>query len=378
MSITYNRELLWIFWCTLLATIGYGVSFPFLAIGLERLGASPMLIGLNAAMPPLAWLLLTPFLPRITASVPSTKIVGALIALIGASLFLMALIQVSYVWTLLRFVFGGAIGLLFRYFEYRLTLICSPDKRGRLIGTYSALFVCGIAIGSVIQPLLGQDLMIAPIVIFTGFLLGAAPLLLSNVERIASKKIETLSYRSLLLRLPLAVFIGIFVYGLVEDLMAYLMSIVALHVGHDETVAAYTLSTFALGALIGGIPVGYLGDRFGRPAMLRVLTVLATITACTLTLWISDTVILFICLFSMGLFIPGIYNTCLAMLADQWSAAELAAANAKFGTLYAGASIIGPLLFGGAMSLSDPMGAPILLSLILFAAAAVMVFRGQK
>lgn len=375
MTMSFPKERTAIFWCSLFATIGYGVSFPFLAISLEALGASPLLIGINAAMPPLAWLLATPYLPRIVTLVPSRLILAGLLALVGLSLLLMVAFPNVFVWTPLRFVFGGAIGFMFRYFEYRLTLICDPEARGRQIGIYSALFLGGIVIGSLLQPALGQSLIGTPIIIFGTILIGLVPLFTKDAAHFGTKSLQRPSLASLLGGLPLVIIISIVIYGLVEDLMAYLMSVVALHSGHSEEIAAYTLTAFALGALIGAVPVGYLGDRFGRPLVLRVLFVLAVVASWVLTLTLTSPLLLLGSLFAFGLLIPGIYNTSLAQLADDKSPEELAAANAVFGTLYAGASIIGPLLFGTAMSVSGPMGAPALLSLILSLAMIVAIVR---
>ena len=40
-----------------LASFGYGISFPLLALSLERMGVAGQMIGLNAAMPALGWLI---------------------------------------------------------------------------------------------------------------------------------------------------------------------------------------------------------------------------------------------------------------------------------------------------------------------------------
>lgn len=59
-----NKKFVAIYLSVLVLTTGYGISFPLLAITLDGMGVSGQLIGLNAAMPALGWLLGTPFLPK--------------------------------------------------------------------------------------------------------------------------------------------------------------------------------------------------------------------------------------------------------------------------------------------------------------------------
>ena len=58
-------KYLFVYAATFLAACGYGVSLPLLAILLDGMGADPVDIGINAAMPALGWLIASLLLPAL-------------------------------------------------------------------------------------------------------------------------------------------------------------------------------------------------------------------------------------------------------------------------------------------------------------------------
>ena len=126
-----------VFVAVFLLTLGYGVSFPRLAIFLEKSGVGAARIGLNAAMPALGWLLVTPFLPRWHRHFSTKQLLLAFLTVSLLGLTCLAMSERFDVWLLGRLAFGGGIGMLFRVLEYWLNATAPTAIRGRIIGVYA-------------------------------------------------------------------------------------------------------------------------------------------------------------------------------------------------------------------------------------------------
>lgn len=338
-------------------TIGYGVSFPLLAIRLEAMEVSAGLIGLNAAMPAIGWLILTPMLPLLHRKFSSKTLMLSflLVALLGLVGF--ASVQ-SFAWWLgFRLAFGGGLGMFFRVVEYWLNTATHKHNRGRVIGFYSVSFLSGIAIGSLSQPSLAtigfSEFKVVGISIVLGGLLLISARLKSELSQNTSAPFGIL--RSAMVAAPLAM-VGVVVYGLIEDVPAYLLSVYTLQLGLGEDIAAYTLTAFAVGNLILAIPLGILSDRIGRFSVLVTCGFVGLVGVIVVPLSTDSTTIYLALLAIWGGFVGGLYNVSLASIGDQFSEEKLIAANAAFGTIYAAAAMIGPLINGTAMQIGKPNG----------------------
>lgn len=353
----HRRALYSILVATLIITIGYGVSFPLLAIRLEAMQVASGLIGINAAMPALGWLLLTPILPRLHKRFSSkTLMIGflclSLLGLIGFTL------SENFVWWLLcRFAFGGGLGMFFRVVEYWLNTATQKHNRGRIIGIYSFCFLFGIAVGSLLQPELGTDGIMGFIFVGVPVLFGMA--LIAFLPRTASKNSsETGSndfLRKVVLVMPIAM-AGVIAYGLFEDVPAYLLSVYTLKMGLGENIAAYTLSAFALGNLLFAVPLGIVSDKVGRVPVMITCALVGFSGAIFVPLSLCNSAIFLSFLVIWGGFIGALYSASLAYIGDRFSESALITANAAFGTIYAAAAMLGPILNGFAMQIWEPQG----------------------
>lgn len=346
-------------------TIGYGVSFPLLAIQLEAMQMPAGLIGLNAAMPAFGWLILTPFLPRLHQRFSSKFLMLAFLvmALIGLAGF--ALTENFTLWLVLRFLFGGGLGLFFRVMEYWLNVTTGNDTRGRVIGIYTVCFMLGIVIGSLLQPELGTQgngalAVIAGCLSLGAFLVALTPL---RVQPPKHHGASLALLRSVALSAPLAL-AGVIAYGLYEDIPAYLLSIYTLKVGLGEEIAAYTLSAVVLGNLLFAIPLGVISDRIGRVPVLMICAIAGVLGAAAIPFLLGNPTAYLAVLALWGGFVGGLYSLSLAYIGDAFSDDALIAANAAIGTVYAAAAMIGPLINGMAMQLWEPQGLMVSCALI--------------
>lgn len=355
------------------ATIGYGLSFPFFAILLEIKQFSSTAIGLNASMPALGWITASLLLPRLQALYSTrylilTFLIISVVGLVGFTLF-----SDFTVWLGCRFLFGGGLGMFFRLIEYRLNSTVTSEQRGRVLGLYLTVFLAGIVVGSILQPLFSID-SLAPFV-FILICLISSGLIIYRVRVDNTRALDTGSQLYFSLRLiktlysavPIAL-VGIFVYGLTESVSLYSMPIYALKVGLDQTTAAYTLTAFVLGSILFAYPLGLLSDKVGRYPTLLGCVFVAICCFALVPNFVSHPALLMMSLLITGGCLGGIYFLCLSIIGDKYDPSNLVYANAIFGFVYAAGSLIGPIFHGVAMQAYEPHGLifSVLLIFILF------------
>lgn len=356
----------------LIAGIGYGLTFPLLAIRLEQTGASGALIGMNAAMPALGWILGSALLPVLQVRARISVRILAVVFLLSAGLGIVGLRYAEgYAsMTALRFLFGGSMGMFLRCVEYWLNRDAADHQRGQLLAIYGAALMSSIVVGSALQPLVGT----------AGWTAFGPPLALSLVAAVvlatwpglvvppiasSSERIEG----GVMLAIP-AAFLAVLVYGFAEAIPTSLIQIYALRNGLGETVAAYALSASALGGILLQIPVLAVSDRFGRLVPLISCAVLGAVASALVPLTVAEPVRFLVLLGALGGALACVYSLGLAMIGDRFNGDRLVVANAAFGMVYAAASLAGPLVNGAALDLMSTHG------VMVSAAAAFAVLAG--
>lgn len=349
---------------TFVAATGYGVTFPHLAAHLEASGVSGPLLGLNAAMPAAGWLLGSFTLPSLQARLTIGTILVASLIVAVASWSGFFLFDDYREWTVLRFVFGGALGMFFRTIEFDLNATTPDHRRGRVFGYYNLAFGLGIALGAALEPQLGLDGVAPWATVAMGLLIAAvfASRRLRHADAVAERP-SLAGWLEAARRAPLPLLAG-FAYGFVEDIPAYLLSIYALRNGLGGDVAAYSLTAAALGSISLPLVFGILADRAGRRKVLLIASAGAAIFAATVPFSLGSSAVFLVVVMVWIGFGSTLYTTALAMLGDEWRERGLSTANAAFGVTYASGGLTGPLVNGAAIDLLHSHG--------LMAAAAIV------
>lgn len=344
-------------------SLGYGISFPLLAILLEARGASSYAIGINAAMPALGWLMMIPAMVWLRQRLGVRRAGFGFLLLSVVSWAAIAATDDLALWAGLRFLFGGALGMFYRIIEYWLTTSLPEATRGRQLGIYNATFLGGIIVGSLLQPGIGVGAN-AFVVAGSGIALGAVMFLVMPVSELAAEQGWRLrSIWQIARRAPLSIVVGC-AYGMFETIPAYLLSVFALRHGMGEVVAAQTLAVCALGAMAGAVPMGLLSDQVGRRKAIALGALGGLIGAAVIPFTLTFVPLFLGVLFLWTFMVQGFYGAAIALLADHFDAETRLAASASFGVYYAVAALLGPLLVTLAMDTWPSYG--------LFAAAAGM------
>jgi MFS family permease len=322
------------------------------------MNVSAGLIGLNAAMPALGWLFASIILPRLHQRFSLKQILIGFILTSMVGLIGLWGLQHYNTWLWARLLFGGGIGMFFRTVEFWINAHGDHSSRGQMLGGYSACFILGIMIGSILQPELGNEGLLPFSVIFGSLVLTlimavSLDLTLPKRQRQTSQNTPALGRVFAVAPVALA---GVQVYGFFEDVPAYLLSVYALKVGFAEDVAAYTLSAVAMGILLFSVPLGWLSDRLGRMTILIAGSFVGLSGAVLIPIMVRNATLFLVFLVIWGGAIGSIYSVSQASIGDKFNDQDLISTNASFGIIYGAAALVGPLANGLTMQLWEPNG----------------------
>ena len=351
-----RKSLIAVIACISVVGMGLGVSIPLLALMMEREGISGTLIGANTAMPALATLAFTPFIPAILQRVPIIPFLLGCILICAVAMPSYYVFPNVWLWFAIRFVNGVGLTGLFVVSEFWINSLADDGSRGRLIGIYGTVLSAGFASGPILLALVGTEgatpfITIALVILAAGFLLvffgrGLAP-------RVTERPSKGLL--SFVLVAPAATLAGL-AYGATETDIFNLLPVYGVRIGMTEQSAAFVLSIFAAGNILFQIPIGYWADRTDRRLVLMVCAAVGMVGALAIPA-VSGSIWTFApTLFVFGGVVVGLYTVGLTLLGERFRGADLASANSAFVLMYSVGALAGPPVSGYAMELWDPHG----------------------
>ncbi len=278
----------------------------------------------------------------------------------------------AWFWFPMRFVFGGALAVLFVTSEFWINVAAEPHNRGRLVGLYLTLFSGGWAAGALILGVLGPYQWSTIAIVCAPILLAIIPLA-RDVERAPrAASMPTKPALAFLRAAPSAMFAA-FVFGGVEFGVFALMPVYAMRAGLGELAGSAMLTTLALGGVALGYPIGWLADRVAPRFVLLVCTLVGLAGALTLPLVTHIPLLLYPSIFLWGGTAGGLYSVALITLGARFSGGDLAAANAMIVMLYALGGLVTPPVSGLLMDKLGPQGLMLVLGLLcgLYAAGLI-------
>lgn len=354
--------------------LALGITYPLIAVTFERWQAPAWVTGLAGSLPFVAMLLAGPFLPGWIRRVGAwPAMLGGCALAIGALLALPLAPSVP-AWLAARFVMGIGTALPWLVGETWLNAATTERRRGLVVGLYAATFFGGFALGPLALERTGID-GYAPVVVAVGaIVLTLLPLAL--VSRLApSIRPADGAPRGLraLAAAPLAGAAAL-AAGLLESAAFALTPVWGLRMGADEARSLELLAILVAGGLVLQLPLGALGDRMRREAL--VLTVAALALAATALLlaagaraatvaWIAWPAWL-----ALGGAALGVYTAGLALLGARVGTAQLAGASAAYLMLYQTGGAVGPTLAGAAVAAFGPQAFPALAAVVAIALGA--------
>lgn len=355
-----ERRLVFLALLASVTAVGFAIGgvMPLSSILLERRGVAASMIGVSAALPVLAVILVSVVLGPLSRALGITAVlIGGLIVSAGATL-LMAFWTALPAWLLLRFLTGLGAGAHWILSETWLNAVAPDGKRGLYSGLYSALFATGFVVAPIALSFLDLSSPV-PFYLLVGLMLiGALPLwlarrLLPDVTAHGEAPAWTM------LRTAPLVFAAALAAGVNDAALMSLLGVYTLRTGFGEGETFLLLAIFAAGSVALQIPLGLVADRGGHRRLLLVSAAAGALGAALLPLAVDSASLLWPLLFVWGGLMVGLYTLGLAELGARFKGPTLAGANALYVSVYAGGSVTGPPAYGALMDSLGPHALPI-------------------
>lgn len=353
-----------------------GLTYPLLALILERQGISPTLIGLNTAMTPLGLIVSAPLLPLLARRFGPVRValfsalaVALLLTVIGASRSL-------WIWFPARFLLGFAIDGLYITCETWINQLAPARSRGRVLGMFSSVLAAGFACGPFTVALTGSEGW-PPFLIGIGIALISAALVVAARRRLPG--LDGSSEGSLLAFLPLAPALLLLVAAAsaFDQAVLSLLPVYGLSFGLAEGAAAGAVGVLAIGNVLLQLPIGWLADVWSRRGTTLLLCGLTVAGAALLPVAVTTSA-LWPLLFVWGSAAYGVYTLALVELGDRFRGATLLAGNAAFALVWGIGGLVGPPLSGGAMDALGANGLPLVLGLLYAGLFVALALRPRR
>ncbi len=345
--------------CVSIVGIAFGLGLPLLAMNLEMMTGSGLVIGINALSGALSIVVAAPFAPLILSKFPTRPILIISLLLTSFSYIFYRLVDSVTLWMIMRFVSGFAVSILFIASETWINQLAPNHLRARLLSIYSIALAAGFGIGGLLVAYLGISGWAPFLAGAIICLLGIFPLLAPGPQLLAPDRDET-SPRVLFSFFAKAprIMLAALAFGAIETAATHFSPIWALRAGMAETDALRLIAVGAVGVIALQFPIGWLGDKMDRYQLLvicGVATLLAPILM-WLTIGLSTTAVYAIFFIYVGMG-EGLYILALVLVGQKFSKKELTAASAALVLMYGIGSMLSPLVIGPLMDAFNPHGA---------------------
>ena len=358
---------------SLLAAIGamgmvnltMGITFPLAGIILSRQGVASSLIGLSAAAQALPVFFVSPFVPRLIGHYGPARLMLVGLVMAAVSIALMGLYPDLWVWFPLRFVLGCAGTLLWATSEAWINALAPEEKRGRILGIYSAAAALGFALGPTTIVLVGTSVM--PLYIGAGLMMLAAALV-ATADRSenhfgddGSGTLRLGMWRILWIA-PAAILVNFFYAAAGESLTTF-FALYAAHFGVAEQKSLSLLTIAAIGAIVIQPVIGAMADRFHRLALLVALTLATLVAYILLPFALPDMFLTGLAVFTVVGLASGLFTVGMVLIGERFKGQDLATASSFTTLMWGFGALVGAPLSGLAMQLWTPQG--LILSIVM-------------
>ena len=357
--------------------IAQGLSYPLLSFILERQGTPALLIGLSAAMTPCGLIASAPLIPVLARRFGGRKIALCCAGFAALLLFLIGWTQDVVAWFPLRFLIGVAVGPLFVLSEVWLLGLAPPERRGRVVGVYSAVISAWFGAGPLALTIVGSHgwppFLVGIGAFLTCFLWIAVSL--RGLPRFDRDEVAA-SVRQFLPHAPVLLLAVAIVAAFEQDILS-LLPVYGLAHGVPETEMSALLAVLVAGNIALQIPIGLIAELY-RPRTILVGCATATVVGCSILPLAIGTALQWPFVFLWGAVSYGIYTVAFLELGNRFTGSMLIAGNAAFVLTWGIGGIAGPPLTGAAMDLAGAGALPSILGVACLALAAIAIPRRTR
>ncbi|WP_179954090.1 MFS transporter [Denitrobaculum tricleocarpae] len=344
-----------------------GALFPLVALELDRLGFGETFVGSATSLY---------YAGSVTGALTYGWILNRIgykpaffitAALAGAATFALAQSDNPYVWLGLRYLGGYALGGYYIVVDSWVSALGTRQTRGRLFASFETLRLLATAIGPSLI-VVGSATENITLIAFA-YALSFAPALLNVTPTLQARGRKLSGDVAGLVRcFPFALAVA-FCGGIANASFYGLSAVYAKAIGFDTAQIALFVGAVLVAPAIISIPVGAIGDRFGRMRTVMLIagcSALAcgfTSIAQPATFWIT----LVMSVVSGGCLVP-LYAISLSRVVDAVGERDAIPATTAGLLVYNMGAFCGPALAGLAMEWNGPAGFYIFLGAVaLFA-----------
>lgn len=354
-----ERQIVFVALLASVTAVGFAIGgvVPLVAFLLERRGEPAAIIGINAALPVLAVILISIFLGRLSRAIGIKAVLFSGLFVSALSTLLMPYWTSLAAWMLLRFLSGLGAGAHWILSETWINAVAPDSKRGLYSGLYSTLFATGFVVSPIALSFIGMDTPLPFFLIIGLMLVSAVPLWLAR-KLLPDVTAEAGSPAWAMLAAGPLIFAAALAAGLNDSSLWALLGIYGLRNGIGEAETLLLLSIFAAGTVALQLPLGWLADKGGLGRFLLGSAAAGAVGALLLPFSIGSPILLWPLLFLWGGLMVGLYTLGLAQMGERFQGPSLAGANALYISIYAVGSVCGPPLYGAAMDRFGPDALP--------------------
>jgi len=332
-----------------MAGVTFGITMPLSTLTLKSWGISSTLIGLNSAMPALAAVLTTPFMPKFINYWGQTNVIKFCLVLVATCCICLPLFPDLFSWFILRFLLGAGGTGIWLLSEVWINGFAEDHNRGKIIGAYSALLSLGFIVGVLMFSVIGVESNTA-FYLAAGFVLVAAIPVWTMSDLPTNEMAEDISMWNHMVLSP-GLMGSSWMMGFLYAATAYLLPIFALQFDLNYAQSSRTIAWLGSGELAMPLFVGWFADKVDKRKLMIFIALVTIATLSIMPFVFAAPLMRLGILFVLGGAIMSFYSLGLTMLGQKFKGSLLASANASFIFFLCLGEIIGPPVIGTAMDL---------------------------
>lgn len=330
--------------------LGLGATIPLTALTLDQRGAGTHVIGIVTAISALGILASAPFVTGWVARYGPRRMMMVSVWVAALATALMQATDDIYAWSVLRFIFGGVMGVLFTLGEAWVNRIAPDNSRGRVVAIYATSFtlfqLTGPALVAAVQGKIEYSFAACGL-LFLGALPGLALLNGDNSAEEEGEE-EHSRWQSVLPKMPM-ILLGAAFFALFDTLILSFLPVYAMRQGIVMELALLSATVVLVGDTVLQFAMGWLADHFGRWRVhvacgIAVCLLLPLLPLAARHPWLWWTVLV-----ALGAAAGAIYMLALVACGERFSGGALTTASALVNVGWGAASAGGPLLTGALM-----------------------------
>ena len=367
-----------------MAGVTFGITMPLSTLTLKSWGISSTLIGLNSAMPALAAVLTTPFMPKFINYWGQINVIKFCLVLVATCCICLPLFPGNdgfffpdlFSWFILRFLLGAGATGIWVLSEVWINAYADDDNRGKIIGAYAAVLSFGFIVGVLMFSVIGIEDNRA-FYIAAGFVIIAAIPVWTISELPNDEMADDVSFWQHMVSSP-GLMGSSWMMGFLYAGTAYLLPIYALQFDLTLAQSSRTVAWLGSGELAMPLMVGWLADRVDK-RKLMIFIALTTIATLSILPFVFEAPFMRLAtLFVLGGAIMSFYSLGLTMLGQQFKGSLLASANASFIFFLCLGEIIGPPVIGTAMDIFGTFAFGWSMALISLVYLLIFISAGRR